>query len=91
MSLPLPSTLSPSKVSSFTNCALAFRFTNIDRLPEPPSLPAVKGTTVHRALELLFDAEPADRTPERARQCLEQALTEMEQDSDYLGLDLSPT
>ncbi|MBM3661899.1 MAG: PD-(D/E)XK nuclease family protein [Actinobacteria bacterium] len=90
MSLPLPSTLSPSKVSSFTNCALAFRFTNIDRLPEPPSLPAVKGTTVHRALELLFDAEPADRTPERARQCLEQALTEMEQDSDYQGLDLSP-
>ncbi len=89
MPLPLPSTLSPSKVSSFTNCALAFRFTNIDRLPEPPSLPAVKGTTVHRALELLLDAEPAGRTPDRARECLEQALVEMAEDADFVALALS--
>jgi putative RecB family exonuclease len=91
MPLPLPSTLSPSKVSSFTNCALAFRFTNIDRLPEPPSMPAVKGTTVHRALELLFESEPQARTVDRARECLQLALAEMAEDPDYVGLSLDPT
>lgn len=54
MSLPLPSSLTPSKVASFKDCALAFRLSAIDRLPEPPSAPAVKGTLVHRVLERLF-------------------------------------
>ncbi len=88
MPLPLPRTLSPSKVASFKECALAFRFSAIDRLPEPPSMPAVKGTTVHRALELLFVADVADRTPEHARRCLDLALGEMAADPDYVGLDL---
>lgn len=89
MALPLPTSLSPSKVSSFKDCALAFRYSAIDRLPEPPSQPAVKGTTVHRALELLFQ-DPADaRTPERAAACLDEALAEMAEDEDYVGLELS--
>src|SRR5258705_10497286 len=36
MSLEAPRTLSPSKVAAFTDCALAFRFATIDRLPRPP-------------------------------------------------------
>ena len=52
MSLPLPTTLSPSKISAFKHCPLQFRFSVIDRLPEPPSPAASKGTLVHRALEL---------------------------------------
>ena len=86
MALPLPTSLSPSKVSTFKDCALAFRFSAIDKLPEPPSIPAVKGTTVHRALELLFGAEPADRTPELAQECLSEALLEMRSVEEYLGL-----
>ena len=54
-----PRTLSPSKVSSFTDCPLAFRFSIIDRLPEPPSPHALKGTLVHAALEGLFWNHPA--------------------------------
>jgi putative RecB family exonuclease len=88
MAFPLPSSLSPSKVSTFKDCALAFRFSAIDRLPEPPSLPAVKGTTVHRALELLFGAEPNDRTPALAQECLTEALLEMRSEPDYVALDL---
>ena len=88
MALPLPTSLSPSKVSTFKDCALAFRFSAIDKLPEPPSVPAVKGTTVHRALELLFGAEPADRTPELAQECLAEALLEMRTVDEYLGLEL---
>jgi putative RecB family exonuclease len=62
MVLPLPTSLSPSKVSSFTDCALAFRFSAIDRLPEPPSLAATRGTLVHAALERLFTLEPPERS-----------------------------
>jgi len=67
MALSPPRTLSPSKVSSFTSCPLAFRFSQIERLPEPPSPPAVKGTLVHAALERLFWHHPAGaRTPAAA-------------------------
>ena len=52
--LPLPTSLTPSKVASFKDCALAFRFSAIDKLPEPPSIPALKGTLVHKVLERLF-------------------------------------
>ncbi|MBK7167194.1 MAG: PD-(D/E)XK nuclease family protein [Candidatus Microthrix sp.] len=54
MAFDLPTTLSPSKVATFTDCALSFRFSAVERLPEPPSIPAERGTLVHRALELLF-------------------------------------
>jgi len=88
MPLPLPTSLSPSKVSTFKDCALAFRFSAIDRLPEPPSIPAVKGTTVHRALELLFAAEPSGRTPALAAECLAEALVQMQSEEEYQGLEL---
>ena len=88
MALPVPLTLSPSKVGSFTDCALAFRFSAIDRLPEPPSVPATRGTLVHAALERLFCAPPADRTPELALQCLEHAGEAIRSDPEYLGLGL---
>ena len=88
MSLPLPTSLSPSKVSSFTDCALAFRFSAIDHLPEPPSVAATRGTLVHAALERLFCLEPADRTPDRARTCLAEAWTEMQADPELVELAL---
>jgi len=88
MVLALPTSLSPSKVASFKDCALAFRFANIDRLPEPPSPAATKGTLVHRALELLF-CEPAPaRTVPVALECLDRARAEMATDPEYVGLGL---
>jgi putative RecB family exonuclease len=88
MALPLPTSLSPSKVASFKDCALAFRFSAIDRLPEPPSPSATKGTLVHRALELLF-CEPAEsRTVPTALACLDRARAEMTTDPEFVGLGL---
>jgi putative RecB family exonuclease len=88
MALDLPTSLSPSKVSNFKDCALSFRFSAIDHLPEPPSAPATKGSLVHRALELLF-VEPADaRTPELAHQCLARAVEEFATDPDFVDLHL---
>ena len=88
MVLPLPTSLSPSKVASFKDCALAFRFSNIDRLPEPPSPAATKGSLVHRALELLF-CEPAPaRTLPAALACLDRAGAEFATDPEFVGLEL---
>src|SRR5881628_2595938 len=91
MPLPLPTSLSPSKVSSFKDCALAFRFSAIDRLPEPPSPWAVKGTLVHRALELLFWEEQAGhRTLPVALEKLARARAELHTDPEFIGLGLTP-
>ena len=89
MSLPLPSSLSPSKVSSFKDCALAFRFSAIDRLPEPPSPAASKGTLVHRALERLFWHVPGPARTEAAGLAqLELAWAELATHPDFTGLGL---
>lgn len=88
MSLPLPTSMSPSKVSTFKDCALAFRYSAIDKLPQPPSMPAIKGTLVHRALELMFVAPAAQRTPEFGASCLAAAMDEMTVDPEYLALAL---
>lgn len=89
MSFPLPSSLSPSKVSSFKDCALAFRFSAIDKLPEPPSPWTVKGTLVHRALELLFWEEQAGRrTKKVALEKLDCAWEQLQTDEEFLGLGL---
>lgn len=72
MQLPLPRSLTPSKVASFKDCALAFRFSAIDRLPEPPSLAACKGTLVHKVLERLFwERDAGRRTIEAALELLQ--------------------
>jgi putative RecB family exonuclease len=65
--------LSPSRAGDFVACPLRYRFRTVDRLPEPFSPAAVRGTVVHKVLEDLFDLDAADRTPDRARQLLEPA------------------
>ena len=89
MSLPLPSTLSPSKISAFKSCPLAFRFSVIDGLPEPPSPAASKGTLVHRALELLMVRPPAGRTLDAALADLDRARMELTDDPEFSGLGLT--
>lgn len=88
MSLPLPASLSPSKVSSFTDCALAFRFSAIDHLPEPPSVPATRGSLVHAALERLFCLDPPARTFDRSLECLAEAVAEFRTNPDFTDLNL---
>lgn len=88
MALPVPSSLSPSKLSSFTTCALQFRFASIDKLPEPPTRAASRGTLVHAALEHLYTLPEAERTPAAAGPCLDAALGTFRDDPDWIGLDL---
>lgn len=88
MSLEPPKSLSPSRIAAFTDCALAFRFSSIDRLPEPPSVPATRGTLVHGALERLFELSPTQRTLDTAMLAVDQAFEAMSDHPDFTGLNL---
>lgn len=88
MPYPLPPTLSPSRVAAFCDCALAYRFANLDRLPEPPSPHAAKGTLVHAALEALFCLPAPERTRDAAFACLDAATATLAEDPEVAGLDL---
>jgi putative RecB family exonuclease len=85
---PVPMSLSPSRVSSFTSCPMQFRFSSIEKLPEPPGIATTKGTIVHRALELLFVRRAAERNPEALRADMARALDEYRTHADYVGLRL---
>lgn len=65
--------LSPSRAGDFKTCPLLYRFRTIDRLPEPPSLVATRGTLVHAVLEEIFDLPAAERTLQQAQSMLPAA------------------
>src|SRR6266702_1928564 len=68
---PAGPSLSPSRAGDFLTCPLLYRFRVIDRLPEPPSPAAARGTLVHAVLERLFDKPAPTRTPQAARALLD--------------------
>lgn len=88
MSLPLPSSLSPSKISAFTDCPLAFRFNAVERMPSKPTTATVKGTLVHSALERLMTLDATARDRSAAQDCLAEATAALPQDPEWIELDL---
>jgi putative RecB family exonuclease len=70
MSINQPLRLSPSAVTEYQNCPLLYRYRKIDKLPEPPSLDAERGTLVHTVLHDLFDSRAENRTPQTAIELL---------------------
>ncbi|AXH97862.1 RecB family exonuclease [Ornithinimicrobium avium] len=58
--------LSPSRAADFMQCPMLYRFRVVDRLPEPPSAAAARGTLVHAVLERLFDLPAIERTTSAA-------------------------
>jgi putative RecB family exonuclease len=88
---PVPTSLSPSRVSSFTTCPMQFRFSSIEKLPEAPGPATTKGSIVHRALELLFVRPAADRTAGALADDMTTALAEYATHPEYLGLRLDDT
>ncbi|MGI8700496.1 MAG: RecB family exonuclease [Nocardioidaceae bacterium] len=85
------SSLSPSRASDFMTCPLLYRFRVIDKLPQRPSLDAVRGSVVHKVLEDLFDLPSGDRTRDRASLMLapvwERLLDEEPELAEMFGAD----
>lgn len=82
----LPPSLSPSSIAQFKECPLAFKFSYVERLPEPPSPAASRGTLVHKALELLMTRPAPERTPDAALADLATASSALESDPEFEGL-----
>lgn len=74
MPVSVPS-LSPSRANDFVQCPLLFRLRVIDRIPEPPSAAAARGTLVHKVLEELYNAPAAQRTVALAEEAIAPAWT----------------
>lgn len=90
MGFPLPSTLTPSKLGKFVSCPLAFRYSYIDRIPEPTTTYQLRGTILHRVLQMLFGSGSAEsRTLERALELFAFAWDEAESSGELALLGLS--
>ena len=83
---PAVATLSPSRGSDFKSCPLKYRLRVVDRLPEPPSRDATRGTVVHAVLERLYDLPAAERTIERAVELLRPAWEQVAEDPEVAAL-----
>ena len=85
-----PLALSPSRAGDFKTCPLLYRFRAVDRLPEPPSAPAARGTLVHSVLEQMFARPAAERTPNRTAAQVGPAWEQLSGENPEL-LNLLPT
>lgn len=65
-----PKYVSPSSISTFQQCPLRYRYSRIDKIPEPETEAQGVGSLTHEVLELLFAEPPDRRTLLNARQIL---------------------
>lgn len=82
--------LSPSRINTFLGCAMKYRFQYIDGVPTLPSDAMVRGSFVHRVLELLLRRDSHDRTLDAARSDFDAAQREFEEREDFRMLALDP-
>ena len=62
----LPNHVSPSQLSSFDRCSLAYWFSSVAGWREPAGLPQIIGTLVHDVLENFLKIKAENRTKELA-------------------------
>lgn len=75
--------LSPSSATDFKSCPQLFKYRSVDRLPEPVSGAAARGSLVHAVLERLFAEPPDRRTPEHAEELLDALWRQVREDPDF--------
>lgn len=84
----LPRSLSPSGASTFRQCSRRWKFRYIDKLPDPPGEPALRGTFVHHVLEELLAVAHSQRTLERARAICRDLWPQLAAHPDFVALEL---
>tara|TARA_Y100000389_G_scaffold1442_1_gene1455 strand:+ start:3786 stop:4760 length:975 start_codon:yes stop_codon:yes gene_type:complete len=78
--------LSPSRASQFKTCPQQFKFANVDKIKEPTNLVQAKGTTVHQALEDLYDLPSDERTPEVLYDLFRKAWSNVRGNDEHINL-----
>jgi len=81
--------LSPSRINTFIGCPMKYRFQYVESVPSLPSEAMVRGSFVHRVLELLLGREKSERTLDAARNDFDTAQQEFRGRDDFrlLALD----
>ena len=78
--------LSPSRASQFKTCPKQFKFANVDKIKEPTTEVQAKGTTVHQALEDLYDIPKEERTSENLYDLFRNAWTKVRSNDEHVNL-----
>lgn len=78
--------LSPSRASQFKTCPKQFKYANLDKIKEPTTEVQAKGTTVHQALEDLFDLKPDERNTEKLHNLFREAWTKVRGNDEHHNL-----
>jgi putative RecB family exonuclease len=80
--------LSPSSAGDFKSCPQLFKFRAVDRVEEPVSQAAARGSLVHAVLERLFSEPGPMRTAERAAALLDALWDEVRLERELRPDDL---
>ncbi len=74
--LSLPSSISPTSASTWRQCELKYALTYVMGWQEAGTIAQLIGNTSHRAIELLYALDPAERTRDRASDLLRAVAPE---------------
>ncbi len=83
-----PRHLSPSSAGLYEQCPRKWRFRYVERLPDPPGIPALVGTFAHLVLEHLLQLPNGERSQEQARELARDLWPHFETETDYVALNL---
>lgn len=83
-----PRHLSPSSASLFEDCPRRWRFRYVEKLPEPPSEPALVGSFAHEVLEHLCGLPPGLRSQDQAKALARQLWGDFTAKDDFVELAL---
>ena len=84
-----PRHLSPSSSNLYQQCPRKWRHRYVDRLPDPPGVPALVGTFAHLVLEHLLQLPEGQRSQDEAKTLARTLWPEFERESDYQALGLN--
>ena len=84
----VPRHLSPSSAGTFRQCQRRWKYRYVDHRPDPPGIPALVGTFVHRVLEDLLHMNEPDRTIDMARKLARAIWPEVQDHEAYIALQL---
>lgn len=74
---PVLATLSPSRAGDFKTCPQLYKFKAIDKIPTIPTVQQARGTTIHLALQKLFEEPANSRTPEHLYDLFRESWSEL--------------
>ena len=78
--------LSPSRASQFKTCPKQYKFANVDKIIEPTNEVQAKGTTVHQALEDLYELPKEERSSENLYNLFRNAWTKVRGNDEHVDL-----